>query len=94
MYTPQGLAWIAPPAGVVKINVDAALSKNDLKASAIARDENGCFLGASAMVLRGISDPEVMESIACREGMSLALDIQVANFRFASDNQNVVKNIL
>ncbi|CAD6218916.1 unnamed protein product [Miscanthus lutarioriparius] len=35
-----------------------------------------------------------MESIACREGMSLALDIQVANFRFASDNQNVVKNIL
>ena len=26
--------------------------------------------------------------------MSLALDIQVANFRLASDNQNVVKNIL
>jgi len=55
VYTPQGLAWIAPPAGVVKINVDAALSKNDLKASAaaIARDENGRFLGASALVLRG-----------------------------------------
>jgi ribonuclease HI len=88
-------AWIAPPAGMVKINVDAALSKNDLKASAaaIARDETGRFLGASALVLRGISDPEVMESIACREGMSLALDIQVANFRLASDNQNVVKNI-
>jgi hypothetical protein len=26
--------------------------------------------------------------------MSLALDIQVASFRLASDNQNVVKNIL
>jgi ribonuclease HI len=91
----RSLAWIAPLAGVVKINVDAALSKNDLKASAvaIARDENGRFLGASALVLRGISNPE-MESIACREGMSLALDIQVANFRLASDNQNVVKNIL
>ena len=76
--------------------VDAALSKNDLKvsAAAIARDENGRFLGTSALVLRGISDPEVIESIAGREGMSLALDIQVANFRFASDNQNVVKSIL
>jgi hypothetical protein len=92
----RSLAWIAPPAGVVNINVDAALSKNDLKTSAatIVRDENGRFLGASALVLRGILDPEVMESIACREGMSLALDIQVANFRLASDNQNVVKNIL
>jgi hypothetical protein len=28
-----------------------------------------------ALVLRGISDPEVMESIAYREGMSLVLDI-------------------
>jgi hypothetical protein len=54
---------------VVKINVDVALSKNDLKAlaAAIARDEYGHFLGASALVLRGISDPEVMESIACRK---------------------------
>jgi len=88
-------AWIAPPAGVVKINVDAAISKNDLTASAaaIARDDNGHFLGASALVIRGISDPEVMESIACKEGMSLALDLQVVNFRLASDNQNVVKNI-
>ena len=62
MYTPQGLAWIAPPAGVVKINVDAALSKNDLKvsAAAIARDENGCFLGGVGSGAKGISDPEVI----------------------------------
>jgi hypothetical protein len=90
----RSLAWIAPPAGVLKINVDAALSKNDLKASAaaIVRDENGRFLEALALVLRGISDAEV--SIARRKSMSLALDIQVANFTLASDNQNVVKNIL
>ena len=37
------LAWIAPPLGVIKINVDAALSKNVSMtlASAIARDEDG-----------------------------------------------------
>ena len=35
----QRLAWIAPPLGVIKINVDAALSKNVsmTSASAIAR---------------------------------------------------------
>jgi hypothetical protein len=76
----RSLAWIAP----------------DLKASvaAIVRDENGRFLEALTLVLRGISDAEVIESIARRKSMSLALDIQVANFTLASDNQNVVKNIL
>jgi hypothetical protein len=34
-----------------------------------------------------------MEYIACREGMSLALDLQVVKFRLASDNQNIVRNI-
>ena len=45
---------------------------NELKASTAAtvRDEAGRFMGASALILRG---PEVIESIACREGMTLAL---------------------
>jgi hypothetical protein len=69
-------ARIAPPSSVIKINVDAALSKNVSMASvaAIARDKDGRFMGASALVLRGIFDPEVMESIACRGGMALAAD--------------------
>jgi hypothetical protein len=67
-------ARIAPPSGVIKINVNAALSKNVSMASAaaIARDEDGRFMGTSALVLRGIVDLEVMESIACRSGMALA----------------------
>jgi hypothetical protein len=32
-------------------------------------------MGASALVLRGIVDPEVMESITCREGIALAADL-------------------
>jgi hypothetical protein len=62
---------------VIEINVDSALSKNVSMASvaAIARDEDGRFMGASALVLRGIVDLEVMESIACREGMALAADL-------------------
>lgn len=59
-------AWIRPLTGVVKINVDAALSKNASIASvaAIARDDDGRFMGTLALVLYGVVDPEVMESIA------------------------------
>jgi hypothetical protein len=52
----------------------------------IARDEDGRFMGASALVLWGIVDLEVMGSIACREGMALAADLQVDSFRLASDD--------
>jgi hypothetical protein len=41
----------------------------------IARDENGSFMGASSPVLKGISDLEFKEAIACRKGLALALEI-------------------
>ena len=49
-----------------------AVFKNELNASTAAtiRDKGGRFMGASALILRG---PEVIESIAGREGMTLAL---------------------
>ena len=88
-------ASIVPSSGFIKINVNATLSKNVSMASVatIVRDEDGCFMGASALVLRGIVDPEVMESIACREGMALAADLRADSFRLASDCLNVVKSI-
>jgi hypothetical protein len=43
--------------------------------AAIARDKAGAFLGASTMVMKGVDDPEVLEAMACREGMSLATDL-------------------
>ena len=85
----------SPPSGVVKINIDAALFKNTSTASAaaIARDEDGRFMGASALVLQGIVDPEVVESIACREGMALASNLRADGLRLASDCLNIVKSI-
>jgi hypothetical protein len=89
------LRWLAPPPGLAKINVDAAIVKtSDLSAAvAVARDEAGNFLGASVLVLEGITSPEVVETIACREGLALALDLQLHKLRVACDCINAVKNI-
>ncbi|TVU18740.1 hypothetical protein EJB05_34852, partial [Eragrostis curvula] len=61
----------------MKINVDAALSKNSTTAAmaAVAWDDIGKFQGASALVMEGITDAETAEALACREGLNLASDL-------------------
>ena len=77
---------------MAKINVDAAVSKNSRIASvaAVARDEAGLFLEASAVVSQGITDPETMEVLAFREGLALAHDLVLHRVRLASDCANAV----
>lgn len=79
----------------MKLNVDAATSKASqiVAAAAVARDEHGRFLGASAIVISGLSDTEQLEVIACHEGLALASDLGFRKFRFASDCASMVKNI-
>ena len=92
---PQGPRWIPTPAGYVKINVDAATSENSsmVAVAAVARDAGGLFLGASALVLKGITEAEIAESLACREGLALARDLLIRRFRLASNCANMVKNL-
>jgi ribonuclease HI len=90
---PAAPRWIPPPPGVTKINVDAALLKNSKRAAlaAMARNDAGVFLGASTVVMAGVDDPEVLETMACREGMALAADLR--QVKLASDCANVIKSI-
>jgi hypothetical protein len=83
--------WIPPPRGVSKMNVDAALSKNSSRASAaaVAKDEAGNFLGASAVMMLGITEPEIMEALALREGMALAKDLSLCQVCMASATQTL-----
>jgi ribonuclease HI len=87
--------WIKPPRGFAMGNVDAAISKNSSKASAtaVSRDEEGNFLGASVLVLEGCADPETVEVMACREGLALASDLDLQTLQVASDCVNAVRNI-
>jgi ribonuclease HI len=78
--TAQGVwppRWIKLPAGKAKINVDATVSKNSRRSASaiVARDEGGNFLGASTRAVEGNTDAEVVEAIACREGLALASDL-------------------
>ncbi|TVU13714.1 hypothetical protein EJB05_37134, partial [Eragrostis curvula] len=80
---------------MIKVNVDAALSKNSgvAVAAAVARHTNGDFAGTSAVVVEDIVDPETMEAIACKEGLALASDLIMEQFRLACDGANVMKSI-
>jgi ribonuclease HI len=59
-----------------------------IQGAAVAKDG-----GASVLVTQGITDPETMEAIACREGLALASDLAIRRLRLASDNINVVRSI-
>ena len=51
----------APPAGSAKIHVDAGCRPWGA-AAAVCRDDRGEYLGSSAIVLKGISDPIIRKS--------------------------------
>jgi hypothetical protein len=53
----------------MKINVDAALAKNSGVVAV------GKFLGASTVVMEGLLEPNMVEAIACKEGLVLASDL-------------------
>jgi hypothetical protein len=69
--------WSPPMPGLVKFNVDAAVSRggDHGAVSAVCRDANGRFLGASTRTIKGISDPATLEAIACSEALGLADDL-------------------
>lgn len=91
----QQSGWIPPPSGMVKANVDAAISDNLRKcaAAAIYRGEDGGFIGASVLVMNGSLEPATVEAIACREALCLAQDVGLNSIVIASDCEGVVQSI-
>jgi ribonuclease HI len=79
----------------VKINVDAAVEKVEVGGAvgAVCRAEDGTFLGASVLKVRGINDPAILEAIACREAMALAEDLYERKVTVATDCLSVVNNM-
>src|SRR4051812_27257676 len=62
--------------------------------SAICRDERGVYQGSSSLVLPGALDKTPLDTIACREGMALAEDLQLQRIVISSSNSLVVNEIV
>jgi hypothetical protein len=80
---------------MAKINVDAGLPKTRAArvVAAVARSEAGVFLGASVVVCDGVFEPETLEAMAVREGLSLAQDLSLMSIKMASDCLAVVSSL-
>lgn len=59
----------------------------------ICRDRDGRYMGSSLVVYEGITDPTLLETLACQEAMALAEDLGVQKIHVASDCEGVVKDI-
>jgi hypothetical protein len=87
--------WIPPSDGLVKANVDGAVSRNDVKGSSavVFRNNLGQYLGSSTMMFLGVTDPASLEVLACREALSLVADLSCQRIHFASDCKQVISDI-
>ena len=87
--------WIPPTDFDIKINVDGGVSRCGRRGAAavICRDKAGAFLGASARVFEGLTDPPSLEAQACNEALALAQDLKLSHMVIASDCMQVVTDI-
>lgn len=82
------------PVGSVKIHVGAAIGhhKDGGAYAAVCRDGEGNFLGASAVYVQDLSEPEVLEALASNEGLALALDLACNYVVLSTDSSATVKH--
>jgi hypothetical protein len=45
------------------------------------------------VVVKGITDPETLEALACSDGLAIAEDLLLQQFWLASDRNNVIKSL-
>lgn len=79
--------WIPPESGVCKINIDGAVSRDGIKGSfsVVAWNHTGDYMGSSAVMIEWLSDPGILKTLACREGLSLASDLNLSQVNIATD---------
>jgi ribonuclease HI len=91
----RGRGWIPPGEGLIKANVDAAVSRDKSTGSVavVLRRGDGLYMGSSAVVFKGVFDPPTLEALACREALALATDVAGRRLVIASDCKQVVLDI-
>jgi hypothetical protein len=70
---------LPPPEGMIKVNVDEAMSRDNNCGSvaSVFSNSSGQYMGSSAIVFQGLSDPTMLEDLAFCEALTLAADLHV-----------------
>ena len=71
--------WLPPTDAKAKLNIDGGVSRSGRRGAAavVCRDRAGAFLGASARVFEGLTDPPSLEAQSCNEALALAMDLNL-----------------
>jgi hypothetical protein len=62
-------------------------------AAAFCWDNNGFYLDASEVIFNGITDPSMLETLACQEALALAEDLNLDRAFIVSDCKTAVDDI-
>jgi ribonuclease HI len=87
--------WVPPPAGMVLINVDAALfaSSRCMGAGVVIRDHNGACVAACSDTYQEVIIPELAEAMAMRRALTFAKEEGLERVSLASDCLSIVQRI-
>ena len=78
-----------------KLTVDGAVSRNGGKGAVgvMCRNDQGKFMGLSSIPFKNITNPTVMDVLACQEVLALADDLMLHELFIALDSLEVIKDI-
>jgi ribonuclease HI len=87
--------WVKPPAGIVKINWDAALDERTGNAGLgiIARDHEGRTIAMQCSSFKHISNPTTAKTLAARKAVVLGVQLGVIYMELEGDAKEVVQGI-
>ena len=82
-----------PRPGTVKIFSASgrARSGDGAAAAAFVRDEEGRYMGSSALVVAGVKDEHCLSAISCREAQALAQDLMLQHIIIACEDRSLLE---
>lgn len=86
--------WIKPQHGFMKLNVDAAINKEEdcMGFGCVLRDEHRHFIAVRGAQWRGTLTSKEVEAVAIRESLSWLKSLTVNNIIIETDSQQVFQS--